>query len=1767
MRFKQKFITSTAMALTLISGYGRRAYSSCVSAGAPNYLCSGTITSGQYLTSINNATVTTAPGFSVNSNSGHAIFITGDGVLSFIDTNNSTLTSTTGYGLQIRSNANNGGIPGSIFVNASGNISGETSGIHTRNNGKGSLSIFTHGNVTGLEYDGIYATNSGTNLTIETGAGTTVSGVNQGIAAFNNAGTLSITAGGNVTASSGGGYGIVANNSGTNLNITTAAGANIYGWMGIRAINNSGALTINTGGDVTGVNAEGIYAINDGTDLSIETGTGTTVSGDDDGIYARNNGSGILSITANGDVTGGTGHAGILATNHGTNLTIETANGSYVTGGSTGIDTINLGTGALLITVGGNITGINNNGIRAYNQNGTDLTINTMAGTTVTGANNAIHARNYGSGALSISADGDITTAGWAGILAVNYGTDLTIETGADSTVSGAFGINAFNSGSGAFNITTNGDVIGTSQYGIYAYNNGTDLSMNINGNVTAMGNYAIRAINTGANLSIVAGSDAILTGQRGGILAQNQGTGHLSITVDGEIAGGSYYGIYAINQGTDLLIETGSNSKISNTYTGISARNNGTGALTMNIGGDVTTTYGRAIYARNNNYGTNLTINTASNSTVTGNVYGITARNYGSGALTIHAEGDVIATNQFAISARNNGTDLNIETGTGTTVSGGQYGILALNQGTGALSITANGNVSGSSHAGIFARNYGYSTDIIIETGAGSTITGQSHGIRAMNNGIGSISITAGGDVTSARNGIDAENYTSGVDLMIETSATSHISSNGYGILARNRGSGLLSIIANGTVSDGSQYGIHAQNFGTDTTITTGVYSSINSASGQGILVGNYGTGNLSINANGIISTYEQGIDARNYGTNLSISTGNNSSITSTLSRGILAINSGSGSLSITADGDISAASQAIAAINNNGIDLTITTGDNSSISSTNSNAIIARNYGTGSLSIIAGGEISAYDTGIYAQNYGAGGLSIIANGDVSGNRYGIFARNEGAAGLSISTGVDSVISAAGYYGIFASNRVNGGVLSISANGEVIGGQRGIFARNYGTDLYITTGIESRITSANGIALSVGHDGSGDLSITNHGTLSGVWGIVLANNGGNSTGIVTDGIIEGTGGTAILFEGGVQSTATPIEIAGGRIIGDVVDGDSHHGFSPVTVTGDFVSEGNFRVSDFNVASGGDFTLSSGNTIDSYNIVDIDGTFTADGGDVTNNLRVNNGGILSVAQDFTIGGSFTNNGTTSIATGKNLVVDTMASGTGELTFGFNNVNDHALLTVANGAADLTGQNISVNVTGVTGLSTGQQALIVTGASAIVGGPGGTAVDVTDNSVLWNFRMVDGTGVGSPTSANDLFLIAGQAAPINNLTSTTNNEHVADVLMTLQSTTNPELALIVGNMNGASTTEAFNEILESTQSVVDNSERSVQTGFINYLQDMAGNRLDEIRSLSMPETAARFGMREDEQAPQVLPGLQVWGYGFGAAPEQGSDHGLNDLAGRQWLAGSAGYTKQSSRQGIDGFDAVSGGAVFGIDTGKTFSDRVFGLAFGYGHTEVDSKNANRAENEIDSLQLLAYASKTFSDNYYGELKASYAQSSNDTTRYNVGGVPGLTANGDFTSKQAGLQASVGKHILHNDYLITPEFGVNWLHYTSEGYTETGAGGANLTVDTKDADSIEIGGSVRIVKEIKRENGAIILPEVRAGYYYDLSKDPIQKTVSFAGGGGSFLIETPNPSQHRINLGTGVTVKGTGNWNYSLNYDLNLEQQFQDHSLVARASWKF
>jgi hypothetical protein len=197
----------------------------------------------------------------------------------------------------------------------------------------------------------------------------------------------------------------------------------------------------------------------------VTTGAGTTVTGGAQGIHARNYGSGTLRVDANGDVTG-TNFYGIYARNDGLDLIVTTGAGTDITGGSVGIRALNYGTGMLTVPANGDVEGTAVNGIYARNSNaGTDVTVTTGVGTTVTGSNFGISARIYGSGGTTVTANGDVigTAASSIGIIARNAAAatgDLKVTTGAGTTVTGGlYGILTRDYGSGALTVTANGDV------------------------------------------------------------------------------------------------------------------------------------------------------------------------------------------------------------------------------------------------------------------------------------------------------------------------------------------------------------------------------------------------------------------------------------------------------------------------------------------------------------------------------------------------------------------------------------------------------------------------------------------------------------------------------------------------------------------------------------------------------------------------------------------------------------------------------------------------------------------------------------------------------------------------------------------------------------------------------------------------------------------------------------------------------------------------------------------------------------------------------------------------------------------------------------------------------------------------------------------------------------------------------------------------------------------------------------------------------------
>jgi outer membrane autotransporter protein len=1169
-----------------VSGGGAAAQDICTAAGGGVYNCAGPSTTEQALS-------------------------VGSGSLTVNLDDTATVDAATGDGFDLLNSGSDGGL---TFTQATGGgaITGASDGISARNYGTGALAITATGTVTGGAY-GINTSHSGD-------------------------GALAITATGTVT---GGAYGINTRRSGDGALSVTASGTVTGGQRGITARHyGDGALSVAASGTVTGTASDGIAARNTDNAEGGVAVNANVVTGGDEGIYADNNGTGALTVTATGAVTGQSGD-GIRADSGGfdfytysvtgTDLTIDV---TEVSGGNYGVRASNQGSGALTVTATGAVTGQGSDGIRATNgylfsRTGTDLTIDVEG---VSGGDRGIYAFNAGSGALTITAGGDVTGEGRDGIWALNggyfgppNGTDLTIET---AGVTGAEdGIYARNYATGALSITTAGAVTGQAGSGIRAQN----------------GRYGY-----GTDLSITAGGD--ISGGASGIHADNNGTGALTIIASGAVSGAYGDGIEARNNGTDLTIEA---TDVSGQFYGIDADNDGTGALTITANGAVTRHLRKQSRHRSDNRSDRRVrggmrhqcaqlwqrcaddhghrrrdrdifyrhlckqrrhrSDDRSQRSVGTRNDGIAATNLGTGALTITATGAVTGQEYDGIRARigtttaGAGTDLTVTAE--ATVSGGDDGIEAISLGTGALTITAADTVTGASGNGIYASNGNYyggaGTDLTIDAEAG--VSGGEGGIGALNGGTGTLTITAAGAVTGTTGaGIGAFNR--GTDLRV--TAESDVSGGIAGIFARNDGTGALTITANaaveGTGDAGYGYGIGATAASTaagDVTVTA--RGDVTGAR-EAILVDNQGGGATVVRAEGTLTGgggyAALAASSAASGTDMTIEV-----LDATGSIGIDANHLGTGELTVTATGTVTGtAGDGINASNTtNATDGGVTV--NANVVTGGDEGIYADNNGTGALTVTATGavtgqsgdgiradsggfdietysvtgtyltidvaEVTGGQDGIDADNDGTGALTVTATGAVTGQSGdGIRAYSGGFNSYTSSvTGTDLTIDVTevtgGYYGVRASNR-GSGALTISASGAVTGQQNdGIRATNgdyfagAGTDLTIE--VEGVSGGASGIyafnagngALAItatgavtGTTGDGinafnsergtDLSVTAESTVSGGAGGVIASNFGTGALEVTTEAVEGTVGQGIgayaasRAEGGVTVTA-----------------------------------------------------------------------------------------------------------------------------------------------------------------------------------------------------------------------------------------------------------------------------------------------------------------------------------------------------------------------------------------------------------------------------------------------------------------------------------------------------------------------------------------------------------------------------------------------------------------------------------------------------------
>ena len=681
-----------------------------------------------------------------------------------------------------------------------------------------------------------------------------------------------------------------------------------------------------------------------------------------------------------------------------------------------------------------------------------------------------------------------------------------------------------------------------------------------------------------------------------------------------------------------------------------------------------------------------------------------------------------------------------------------------------------------------------------------------------------------------------------------------------------------------------------------------------------------------------------------------------------------------------------------------------------------------------------------------------------------------------------------------------------------------------------------ISGGFENRgsITHSTGTAVNIGISSTADVTgaIVNSGTITGGSnGIDFDGSSGDMTGGITNtGTITGISGSGIAL----PFAAFGVDVVGGLTnqVGATITGN----------TGIFVTSSNAISGGIN--NSGTIEGTGGTAISLANLGAVT-PITINGGRIIGDVTDSNiasgrspvtvtGSGFKTEGDFTVSDLIVNAGQDfTISADNTVTLNDMTASTGTIIFELAPASAAQLnVTGAGNDIDVSASTVEVLSNGRS-LMDGESILIGTGVTAVNGGAGQALTDVTDNSLFFDFQLADGAAGGVGTN-NELYLLVVQASNPCAGQFANNPDGACGALSQLTGTANPELLQIISGTGGTNA----EEILEATLPEVNGGSISAAQNVTGNTIRLVSDRLTTIRATGSVGSGISSG--------DITENLQGWGQVYGQKINQGE------------------------RKGIAGFEAVTRGFTIGADTEDLYDKTTLGVALSYANTDVFSENANNTRSEIESYNVTLYGDYDLEGNAYLIGDLGYTYGDNETTRFNVGGVSGLNANSDYGSHQIQARAIVVKDYYPDNLKglkVSPRAQARYTYYQNEDINETGAGGANLNVDSDALHMLELGAEVNVRKDITQSDGGILSPEVSAGYRYDLIGDAVQTTSTFEGGGPSFRSDGADPAQSTFTLGLGVGYTSPSNVELTASYDYEYKDQFNGHSGFIRIAAPF
>jgi outer membrane autotransporter protein len=422
----------------------------------------------------------------------------------------------------------------------------------------------------------------------------------------------------------------------------------------------------------------------------------------------------------------------------------------------------------------------------------------------------------------------------------------------------------------------------------------------------------------------------------------------------------------------------------------------------------------------------------------------------------------------------------------------------------------------------------------------------------------------------------------------------------------------------------------------------------------------------------------------------------------------------------------------------------------------------------------------------------------------------------------------------------------------------------------------------------------------------------------------------------------------------------------------------------------------------------------------------------------------------------------------------------------------------------------------------------------------TGVTTTSSSPLITWSVVrsdDATyGIAGGGTDTDAYLVATTVNSVSSQVTSTNAKAVGSALTSAASSTTDSATLTllsaVSNLTSSSDLEkAMKQLSPNTSLQAASQAGSVTatTANINTINSRAYN----VRLAQSGKSGFASG--------NSLRGLGLWIQGYGTSGSQ------------------------DARQGVDGYDVLTGGVAMGGDVQVAKSWRVGG-AFAYGHSKVDSTGDSKGTTSgIDSYQAAAYANYT-AKRWYLDTTLVYGRHQYENTRaINFTGFSD-TAKASYGGNQYTAQVAGGVPLVWKNVLFTPNLSLTYSMLQQDGYTESGTSGGNLTVDSQNNNSFKTGLGMKASKSFSNGKNRVV-PEVRATWYHEYASTAPDSTARFVAGGTSFTTTGAKPASDSFVAGLGLSLVRANRVTISANYDAELRDSYVGHNGMLQLRYNF